>query len=172
MIPLHLLVGMDEFVHIGSISCSRSQGKTSGSGSVTATACSYRCRHHLMPLGEGHNPPPRALLCSQMQFMIQPIQSCCSVTKGAVNYREMWEGTLGMRTCLKVLSACSNTAKQLLARQGLLLPHRWDPMLHRCCTVRQTGTSHCVKRMAGAKGRPPNNQAMAQYLKQQFPLRK
>lgn len=99
MIPLHLLVGMDEFVHIGSISCSGSQGKMPGLGSVTATGCSYRCRQHLMPLGEGHNPPPRALLCSQMQFMVQPIQSCCSVTKGTVNHSEMWKGMAGMRTC-------------------------------------------------------------------------
>jgi len=46
------------------------------------------------------------------------------------------------------------TAKQLLARQGLLLLHRWDHMPHSCCAVRQKGTSHCAWRMAGAKGQP------------------
>lgn len=121
-------------MHVGSMSCSRSQGKTPGLGSVTADACGYRHREHPTPLQEGHNPLPQALLCSWMQFTAQPVQSRCSVTEVAANRCGGWEGTVGTGTrpsqavSLVPVPRCSEpavtTAKQLLVRQGLLFLHR------------------------------------------------
>lgn len=117
-------------------------------------------RHHPTPLQEGHNPPPRTLLCSRVQLMVQPLQSCCSITKGAANCITGWEGTVGPGTHpSQVLSPvpfprCSVPAKHLLAGQGLLLLHRWDHMPHIYCRDQQTGTSCHAQWMAGAKGRP------------------
>lgn len=96
--------------------------------------------------------------------MVQPLQSHCRVTKGAANCGGGWEGTVGTGThpsqavSLVPVPRCSVpaaiTEKQVLARQGLLFLHTWDCMLHSCCTVQQTGTSHHDQQVTGAKGRP------------------
>lgn len=146
----------------GSMSHSGSQAKMPGLGSVTANTC--RLQAQTAPDDFARRAQPTTMLCSQMQFMVQPLQSHCSVTKAAANCSGEWEGLVGMGTCpsqavsLVPVPRCSVptgiTVKHLLARQGLLLLHGWEPMPHSCCTVQQTVTSHHAKWMVRAKGRP------------------